>query len=90
MTNVMLEELLLAHFAQTSAPSSAAPGCLVRIYPNEGLGKMVSIHRQHWCGEFPGDESSTANTLLESADQMLYLAKTSGRNKVCFAGVDGL
>ncbi len=43
MTNVMLEELLPARFAQTSVPSSAAPGCLVRIYPNEGLGKMASI-----------------------------------------------
>ena len=62
----------------------------VRSQPVCFEGTQIPITVSIGVAEFPGDEASTANTLLESADQMLYLAKTSGRNKVCFAGVDEL
>lgn len=43
MRNVV-EELLPTRFSQGSVPATGAPGCLVRIYPSEGMGQLVTLN----------------------------------------------
>ncbi len=45
-------------------------------------GDQISLTVSIGVAEFPADTVCDATALLESADQMLYLAKTSGRNQV--------
>ncbi len=53
----------------------------VRSQPVCFEGTQIPITVSIGVAEFPGDESSTANTLLESADQMLYLKKRQDEAK---------
>ncbi len=46
MPNQLVEELVPTRFSQTQSKesiSSEKPGSLVRIYPNQGIGKLVSL-----------------------------------------------
>jgi diguanylate cyclase (GGDEF)-like protein len=45
-------------------------------------GDQIALTVSIGVAEFSADAVCDATALLESADQMLYLAKTSGRNQV--------
>jgi diguanylate cyclase (GGDEF)-like protein len=45
-------------------------------------GDQIAITVSIGVAQFPAEADCDASALLESADQMLYLAKSSGRNKV--------
>jgi GGDEF domain-containing protein len=58
-----------------------ACGTFFELVVNEGvLGRYVTLSIGIATYQFPG--TGTANTLLETSDQALYMAKERGRNRI--------
>jgi len=56
--------------------------------PFEINGEQLDISSSIGCAIYP-DDGQDGTALTQSADQAMYLAKQSGRNRVCFSGATG-
>lgn len=56
--------------------------------PFEINGEQLDISSSIGCAIYPDDGQDGA-ALTQSADQAMYLAKQSGRNRVCFRDATG-